>query len=135
MQVYAKDLSLSEKRKRRRRRRRSVPVCLRDPGPKLLFVPPHQTIANITNLRKFVTYRIWVRAYNSIGESPSSEPLEVTTHADSKLMLLSGRISTVKPRLKNNSRIKQALTTHNHCICNLLQAGIPLGGQTPICFR
>ncbi|XP_078347645.1 protein sidekick-2-like isoform X2 [Oculina patagonica] len=80
--VYAQDLSLPDKRKRRRRRRRSLPVCVREPGPKLLFVPPHQTSANITNLRKFVTYRIWVRAYNSIGESPKSELLEVTTHAD-----------------------------------------------------
>ena len=80
------DLSLSQKR-RRRRRSLEVDGCPREPGPKLLFVPPHQTSANITNLRKFVKYRIWVRAYNSIGESPPSSSLEVTTQADSKLCL------------------------------------------------
>ena len=80
------DLSLSQKR-RRRRRSLEVDGCPREPGPKLLFVPPHQTSTNITNLRKFVKYRIWVRAYNSIGESPPSSSLEVTTQADSKLCL------------------------------------------------
>ena len=70
--------------KRRSRHRRALPVCLREPGPKVLFVPPHQTTANITSLRKFVTYRIWVRAYNSIGESPPSPSREIKTQADSK---------------------------------------------------
>lgn len=73
---------------RSRRNRRSSPVCLRDPGPKFIFVPPHRTNANITNLRKFVTYKIWVQAYNSIGESPRSASLRVTTLPDSKLLLL-----------------------------------------------
>lgn len=107
--VYAEDLSLSGEGNRRRRRRRALlgfgkgtslslkwrlihvhrrrrrsalPVCVREPGPKLLFVPPHQTNANITNLRKFVSYKIWVLAYNSIGESPPSSSLQVTTLPD-----------------------------------------------------
>lgn len=71
---------------RSRRDRRSLPVCLREPGPKVMFVPPHQTNANITNLRKSVTYKIWVQAYNSIGESPRSASLRVTTLSDSKLL-------------------------------------------------
>ena len=80
------DRSLVDKR-RRRRRKRSLPLCPREPGPKLLFVPPHQTSANVTNLRKFVSYRIWVRAYNSKGESPASEAVQAKTLPDSKLNL------------------------------------------------
>lgn len=79
--VYAQDLSLTQGR-RRRRRSLEAGVCPREPGPKLLFVPPHLNNVNITNLRKYVKYRIWVRAYNSKGESPPSTSLEVTTHED-----------------------------------------------------
>ena len=70
--------------KRRSRHRRALRGCLREPGPKVLFVPPHQTTANITSLRKSVTYKIWVRAYNSIGESPPSTSMKIKTDGDSK---------------------------------------------------
>jgi hypothetical protein len=41
-----------------------------------------KTELTITNLQKFVTYSIWVRAYNSKGESPASAVVTATTLPD-----------------------------------------------------
>ena len=83
LQVYFEEV----KAKRRRRRRRAVELCPREPGPQFMNVPPHQVEANVTNLRKFINYKMWVVVYNSKGESPASDAIRVQTAADSKFHL------------------------------------------------
>ena len=85
LQVYFEEV----KAKRRRRRRRAVELCPREPGPQFMNVPPHQVEANVTNLRKFINYKMWVVVYNSKGESPASDAIRVQTAADSKFPFFS----------------------------------------------
>ena len=69
---------------RRRRRRRSIDYCQINKSPNYVDVDHDKEEVTIRNLRKYVKYSIWIRAYNSKGVSPSSAVVKVTTLPDGK---------------------------------------------------
>lgn len=49
----------------------------------------------ITNLKPFTTYRIAVRAFNSVGPGPDSDFIRITTNEGGKTIMFEMNLSTV----------------------------------------